>query len=82
MNLYAGEALTSCRLNNGMYEFDVNKMMFVKQSKARNTRGIEEFPRAPDFLYKGLRLSEQTGDADAISRYADRLVMTMKKKER
>lgn len=82
MNLYAGGALTSCRLNNGMYEFDVNKMMFVKKSQTRNARGIDEFPMAPDFLYKGLRLSEQTGDADAISRYVDRLVMTMKKKER
>lgn len=66
MNLYADGVLTSFHMNNELYPFDADAMLFVKPKSPRALRLRDEFPSVPTNWYDGLRLYEQTGSADDI----------------
>lgn len=69
MNLFADGILTSCRFNN---LYPISDMRFRKDSRV--PRSIADFNGVPARFVDGLRLREQTHDADMIRWYVGRLV--------
>lgn len=77
-NLFANGVLTSCSLNNGMY--DIRAAKYVKDGVAPLRHSRDEFAGIPDALVDGLRLCEQRGTADELNAYARRLIVNMKER--